>query len=410
MTRRIRDKTIDVSRNDDRNRSDSRNDSRSESTRASDGKRASNQNTSSDRRSKKQVGDDSDASGRRTKSASPARKRSKPKRSALNLIVLLILLIGGGVFVWREMEEQFPSLPEGTYLGVVSGVFSEDGSDNTPILISIDPTVTKFPSSSSRGSGANGMFTKDVADPSRPALKLIMIRQGWEPMDVALTSSRVLSGTLPILIQGHEGQLKFSGKGGVSSGFNGTVKNLTNGNAGSWRLQRVDERIAESTGEDLRAMLSLKAELIRVEERVKSLSQIINDQEIERRDLDAFLSQDPQQDSEYQADAQEKLGGVQRKLKEEQDKLAELNNKLQLAQKLSPSGKLYVLSHGVLEKEGELIDLILQGQLPVAQDPEEMDLIKKGEEVLRVRREIELEREKIRQLLLAGETDLRQFE
>lgn len=406
MTRRIRDKTIDVSRNDDRTRSDTR----SESTRATDGKRANTQTASSDRRSKKQIGDDSDPSGRRAKSASGSKKRSKPKRSALNLIVLLVLLIGGGVFVWREMEEQFPSLPEGTYLGVVSGVFSEDGSDNTPILISTGPTVTKFPSSSSRGSSSGAPLAGDVAASSKPALKLILIRQGWEPIDVALTASRVLSGALPILIQGHEGQLKFSGKGGVSSGFNGTVKNLTNGNAGSWKLQRVDERIAESTGEDLRAMLSLKAELIRVEERVKSLSQIINDQEIERRDLDAFLSQDPQHNSEYQAEAQEKLSGVQRKLKDEQDKLAELNNKLQLAQKLSPSGKLYVLSHGVLEKEGELIDLILQGQMPVAQDPEEMDLIKKGEEVLRIRREIELEREKIRQLLLAGETDLRQFE
>lgn len=308
------------------------------------------------------------------------------------------------------MEEQFPNLPEGTYLGVVSGVFSEDGSDNTPVLISTGSASTATASTMNRDNRASSPASREGNDPSRASIRLIMVRQGWEPIDLTLIPSRVLSGVLPIIAQGQEGQLKFSGKGSTASGFQGAVKNMTNGSTGSWRLQRVDERITESTGEDLRAMLSLKAELIRVEERVKSLSQIINDQEVERRDLDAFLSQDPQQSSDYQAEAQAKLGGVQRKLKEEQEKLVELNDKLQLAQKLSPSGKLYALSHGVLEKEGELIDLILQGQVPVVQDSEEMDLVKKGEEVLRIRREIELEREKIRQLLLAGETDLRQFE
>jgi hypothetical protein len=294
--------------------------------------------------------------------------------------IALTLLIIVSVLLWRESGERFVRLPAGTYSGEVHDVLG-----SMPAAFYLEVT------------------------PKRNEALVFIMKSGIPSQKVPLVGRGVDASesdwVLPVTVAS-EDPLKFTGGSLSGDRYEGTVSATTSGARGHWFLRPVkgaptrdDELLA------VRVWLTLNAELEEVERRIESAQSAIPHQKKELVQLSEFIAEGEQlkrnADRKF-SEEKARLSHVDAALTRARDEVAKLKQRYELAQRLTPTGKLVALSREALEREARWIEAVLTSGGTVM-PPEVEANIKRGERVIQLKREIELERRKIDELLAATE-------
>jgi len=171
----------------------------------------------------------------------------------------------------------------------------------------------------------------------------------------------------------------------------------------SWVLQAIreenpsrdDSRLAE-----MRLWLLLDSELKDVSNQIVLAERRVPEQRLEIERLTQVLGEG----QKFRSKANEKFTLAQQELKQAQaallakrEEVAGLEAAYDLAQRVTPMGRLVSLSRESLEREWRWVDSAIKSQGPV-QTEEFLAAIEKGEKILVLKREIALEEIKIRAL------------
>lgn len=298
--------------------------------------------------------------------------------------VALLSLLVVSAFLWFEVRERFPKIEPGRYLGTISvSVFGDGDGSEVPLYLENISEQREF-------------FIHIPRQEVQPQLVQWMLR-GTDTKDGEMG--------LPISLVSESGQLKFVGKRDDKGGYSGSVYNVDRGLKGRWKLRPADLRGSESpeSMRYLQVWLSLKAELHEADRKIAATEKALPEQEAEIEKLRQFVGEGVQ----LKRNADRKLEEEKAKLEEMEavyakaaEEVLKLKQQYELAQRLTPMGKLVALSRESLEREGRWIEAVLKGggaALPLSEEMEEQ--VKKGERVLKLRREIELEKRKFEEYL-----------
>lgn len=293
------------------------------------------------------------------------------------LCVLSLLLVTS--WLWIEMQQRFPHLPQGSYYGRITGLFPDAARGGAPFFV--------------ESTSSNEFF-------------LVILHGQWQPQ----RSTMVPRGNdvddsewlHPVVVIGDGQRLKFTGKRNGAE-FTGTVFEQDGRRRGRWRLARIPTRPAHDGGFDAKEIevwLRLKAELGEIEAETRKAEQRVPEQQKEIEKLTAFITEG----DSLRTRAEKKYQEVTRELQSASDALHEqekralaLEEKLTLAQTVTDMGRLVSLSRQTLERENRWIDSVLGTELPpVGADFQEA--LARAKKIAGVKRAIAEEEEYIRHL------------
>lgn len=299
-------------------------------------------------------------------------------------LALLSLLVVSA-FLWFEVRERFPTLERGRYLGTLSvSVLGEDDGSEVPFYLENLSEQREF-------------FIHVPRKEIKPQTVQWMLRG---------TDSKDGDSGLPISLSTDVGQLKFVGKRD-EKGYSGNVYNVDRGLKGRWKLRLSnfgDSETPENT-RPLHVWLTLRAELLEADRKITTAEKALPEQASEIEKLRQFIGEGEQlkRNADKKLDEEKaKLQAVEAAYEKAAGEVLRLKQQYELAQRLTPMGKLVALSRESLDREGRWIEAVLRGggaPLPMSEEMEEQ--VRRGEKVLKLRREIELEKRKIEDLSVA---------
>lgn len=291
------------------------------------------------------------------------------------VLALLSLLIVS-TLLWLEIKRRFPVLEPGGYFGVIHGVLNEQ---NEPLRFYVERA------------------------PQGDDLFFCVLRDGWKPQ---IVSAVMRSGgsdngwLLPVTVVGERSKLKFIGTRTGPGAYRGTVSDLTSDVDGTWTLEAVEDVSASSSSsdeEDLRLWLRKRAELADVEANIKEAEARVPQQKADIEKLTEFISERGQVQASADAkfrSAKDELVQTKRELEERQDKLRKLQERIEISQRVSPSGKLSMLARESLERDARWAETILRTS--GAETVAGLDVaVERGEKIAALKREIEFEKNSI---------------
>lgn len=285
-----------------------------------------------------------------------------------------------GILFWREFNTAAPYLLPGKYVGRID---LGDLKGVTFIASKEKSSTAAVADNVSHGSGVT----------------LSILKAGWESQRAKLTDDSLIYADLD-----HE--LKFVSLNGSSKNtdsLSGKVSDLKSGENGTWSLKKIKSAIPvqENFNTDIIPSLSLQLQYNELTTRNSTLEDIITSQKKEMEELNDFLTSDngSQQIGENLLPQQEaRLIELQADINKELLELKKLHDQYEIAQRLTSQGKFISLARESLQKESEFLNLKLHSQQPI-QSEISSELIQKGEIVMQIKRDIESERERIRELL-----------
>ncbi len=311
-------------------------------------------------------------------------RRYLPHFLAASALVALALV---SFFFWREVNQRFPRLAPGAYLGTVR--FSAD-TGPVPMYVEAVPE-------------SDQIFVSVVAD-------------GWDPQWVNPVPSQSRSPQvhlpagmadraewfLPIGIEGPHGKSALTGIPQDDGSYVGSVYGAQSGESGSWALKSLvslDEGGKEEIT-SIRLWLLLKSELASVEGKIELAQKQVPLQRTEIEKLTAILDEGER----LKAKANEKYGLAQQEyeaaraaLKEKREEVAKLWSTFDISQRVTKSGKLVALARESLEKDW----LWVQSSVDLAHAQPDIELEAAHERALHIvdiKQQIEDERRKVREL------------
>jgi len=297
--------------------------------------------------------------------------------SGLALIVLAFV----SALLWLEVQKRFPSLPPGHYLGVLKNVFPEE----RPV----------------------GIYVKRKT-PQGP-IQVLVLRAGWmlEEIDPVARDSQN-TWLHPINLRGPDALLSFVGSVTDSGKYVGVVTDTEHRTEGNWELVRLQEsrdinRIME---DDLRLWLSLRSELLLVDRQ-------ITERDRESTELRARIEvlQDQIQKGEGLREhgqeqyikAQDERESARQRLNQKLEEARHLQERVELAQRVTEAGRLVWLAREVAERENSWLEAML-GSRALSNRPHDFEQqLERASRIIQLKREIALERIRIREMQESGD-------
>ena len=239
---------------------------------------------------------------------------------------------------------------------------------------------------------------------------LIIFKDNFEPARISFLNQKGAfmwaNRVLPITVSDATSAYVFTGSSDTEEdSYSGKVKILQSGAIGSWQLKKLGEssdEISASMKADLHLWLLLKSEQNDVTEKLTKYVDLISSQRNEIQKLIKFITDREtlrtNADKKLNAERNELLA-LQNKFAQRQQEVRKLEKQVELAYRVTPMGKLVSLSRESLERDGRWIDSMLKSV------PSDMDIeltenqIAEAEKVLSLKKQIELENEKIYKLL-----------
>ena len=295
----------------------------------------------------------------------------------LGIVVVSLLTF----LLWSEFQQRFPALPEGAYYGILEGVFSADSK------------IEK------------NLYAENIEQEGK--LLLTLLEEGWAPQKIDIAGSRISVNDkdwlYPLILSNSRNSIRLIGSRISSGEYRGTATNLGSGLKGRWALHKVKvgiQALTEEEKKELQLWLLLRNELNEIEHKVSRFEEIVPKQKGEITRLEEFVTEG----SELKSRADEKLklalnelDQARKKLKQEQDEIAELESKVLIAQKVTKKGKLVQLARKSLEREARWVESMLNTSI-VNESPKLKEALKRAEEILELKKSIAIEKDRIVQL------------
>ena len=298
---------------------------------------------------------------------------------------VLIILAALSCLFFRDVKKRFPFIPPGAYLGAMNWDLS--GSANRPLRFYLE-------------SEAQG-----------EAFLVVVFRKNWAPLHitsvVSASSQRGARQLIPLVLSGPDGRWELTGKQIDADRFAGELKDLDDGQAGNWTLGSIvrAEPADSVASSDLRLRLLLKSELGNIEQMIKKAEKDVLAQREEIEKLTELLVEG----EKLKGKANEKYKAAVAQLNEQeltraarQEAARKLEASFDISQRVTPMGKLAVLSRESLEREWRWVDSMLRSHVEERSD-EFSRAVENGARVSQLREAIALEQARIDQLRLAQE-------
>jgi hypothetical protein len=287
---------------------------------------------------------------------------------ALSIISLTLLISVVSVLV-VESKDTFPTLEAGTYAGELTNVMG----GSTPVEFYVDRPL--------QGEG----------------LTVAVLAMGWTPQ-VVETKQHEGSALveMPLIVTAPNGRLKLVGKKIGTATYSGVVYDVLHEHRGSWTLRGLPVAASPLSAEENKLMVSLRAELLGVEDQIASLEAEVVSQKDQYDRLSAAVSDGDvlkSRATEKFRSLSSELDQAQRDLAQRQEQARLLDQKVELSRKLSPMGRLVSLARESLEREDRWADKVLGNS---EEDSKEVrEAIARGEKVLQLREQILREQRKL---------------
>lgn len=291
-------------------------------------------------------------------------------------VLALISLLIVSTLLWLEIKRRFPMLEPGGYFGVIQGAFP-DQDEQLRFYVERPPE-------------GDDLF-------------FCILKDGWKPQ---IVSAVMRSGDsdngwlLPVTVVGERAKLKFIGARTGPGSYRGSVTNLADAAEGAWTLDAVKDSpsvMSPNDVDDLRLWLRKRAELAEVEAAIREAEARVPQQKADIEKLTEFISERGQVQASADAkfrSAKDELAHTKRELEERQDRLRKLQERIEISQRVSPSGKLAMLSRESLERDARWAESILRTS--GAETVAGLDVaVERGEKVIALKREIEFEKNSI---------------
>jgi regulator of replication initiation timing len=306
-------------------------------------------------------------------------------------VISFLFLIYVSALFWLEMQEKFPKIEQGSYIGEISGLSGEE--------------AFKKNSSPDGQNALHDSFKIYLeASANKDEYFLVLMKKGFgaffaktEARGYSKRSSEFL---MPLTLVRGEETYKFVGSKLGKGSYAGVVTNIEKGFEGRWRLHTLKENSSYNAFNEkvVRDLLGLKSEIISLSEQISEKEQKIPMLKSEVEQLTNFITED----KSLRLTAEKKLEDLMKKVEEagvksneKKQELKVIKERYDLVQKLSPAGKLVSLARETLERESRCID----GQIRIASgavlsdyDPE---ILMRGEAIAQLRKEIATEKKKI---------------
>jgi len=291
-------------------------------------------------------------------------------------VIALVVLVFVSSLLWLEVQKRFPSLPTGSYLGVVKDIFPDE-----PLT---------------------GVYVS--RDSAYGPIDILVLRPGWvlETINPVARDSQN-SWLHPITVSGPSTILSFIGSITDSGKYVGVVSDTEHRIEGSWELMRIPDSNSQvrATDEDLRLWLSLRAELLQVERKITDVNR-------KSEELDARIEvlQEQIQKGEglrehgqgqylkAQEEREQAKATLEAKLRESK----QLQDRVELAQKVTEAGRLVWLAREVSDRENAWLKEMLSSTALSSRPDNFEEQLDRSAKIIQLKREIALERIKIREL------------
>jgi len=297
------------------------------------------------------------------------------------LSVLVLALAVVSLRLWLERQERFPFLEEGEYHGAITGLF-----DNPRL-------PTKF-------------LVRKLS--GAPEFQLVLLRPDWPAQIERASSPGDDSSTgqdfFPLIIS-HDGKsIKLSGVQNAPGSFSGRAVDQSNGQTGSWTLSRYrpkNDALSDEEQSELKSWLALRGELSQIDAQIVEMEELVPKQKEEIERLTEYVTEGVslkrKADTKFNA-VKEEIKSAKERLKLRQDEAKELEEKIDLSQRVTATGKLVSMSRDSLEREGRWIESMLKVNPGREEDSDLQNEVERAEKVLDLKRQIDLEKERISQL------------
>ena len=286
-------------------------------------------------------------------------------------VVALASLVVVTVLWWDEVQKRFPSLADGVYTGKIEGL----GGSAIPLYVE-------------RRTG-------------RDELLVVLLNDEYTSHFIPIITSDVGSRDwlMPLVLSGPGRKLKFTGAPLDGGAYAGKVFDIEKGARGRWNLRRVTlPALHEET--EIRQWLSLARELQETNGAIRASTARIAEQRSEIQRVSLYISEGKRlkqnAEQKYQDESRQLLV-QQKKTAEKLDVVKRLRGQLDIAQRVTGTGKLVTLSRDSLEKDRYWMNLRLGGAL-AGETAEFEEAAGRAEKLYEIRHQIALERERIRAL------------
>lgn len=289
-------------------------------------------------------------------------------------VLALVSLAIVSALLWLEVKRRFPILDPGGYYGSIHGVLKGEG----------EPTH---------------FYVERL--PEGDDLLFFVLRKGWQPQvaSAVIRSEGEDSGwLLPVTVVGEEAKLKFIGARTGPQSYRGTVVDVERNIEGSWELhavRSVDER--EAGQPEIAMWLRQRAELNEIERQIQEAERIVPRQKDDIEKLSQFISERGQVRASAEvklSSASDELTKAKQELRARQEDLRKLQERIDISRRVSPAGKLVFLARESLDRDARWAESLLRTSQ--AETTTGLDAaVAKAERIDAVKREIELEKNKI---------------
>jgi hypothetical protein len=302
----------------------------------------------------------------------PYRKWSLHVIAGLGILILIAVCS----FLWIRFSENFPSLAPGAYAGSIQ-LFADGGQ----------PLTYRW-------------YVEQPED-AEGKLFVALLEPGWSPELIPPPVRRAGDPPQPLsalVLRGAEVELRMVGSVKGTEGYAGTVTEEKSGTQGSWNLKPVRPvTAAPIEGTELTLWLSLSEELATVEAQIQESDKLVPQQREEIEKLTAFIAER----GELKTRADQKLKEItdevsvaREKLQARRKESRRLEQRIDLALKVTPMGRLVALSRESLEREGRWLQSV-RGDRGAEGSAELLAAVQRAEQVLVARRTIRELRSKL---------------
>jgi len=248
-------------------------------------------------------------------------------------ISIVALVCTGYLFV-RDISRGFPELADGAYVGALSF----KGISEQVAFVVVKPA-------------SSSDLVVVVSDESFSAQRA--------PVFDSSAGRRS-----PLIISGIDARLKLSGVKNSAGRYEGDVIDPIRNLEGSWFLQSSElPVIAEGQGTDLKAWLLAAHELASVEGSIDTLKRKHDLQKVEMERLNRYLIDDgalKERASSRLTSTSSALDQARSELAQVRAELNSLTNAVEISQRVSPQGRLAILSRESLQRESRWIEITLR--------------------------------------------------
>jgi hypothetical protein len=254
---------------------------------------------------------------------------------------LLIVLVIGGAALWlfRDEPKYFVPLPPGSYAGVIEGALNHSA---VPLYIE--------------------------RAPENRDLFVAVLKAGWNPQfrDSPMVADPESSdpdarGFIPLLLSDGVTQVELSGGESNGSEYFGRAYNITNAKEGVWRLRPIYAPPSDLAAQEgaVKLWLSLRAEVQGVRDALSALDQQVRHQRAEIERLSQLVAEGQElrmrANSRF-ADVRSEIAKAQEQLNQERKEVRALEESLEVSRKVTAQGLLVGLARETLERESRIVE------------------------------------------------------